>query len=401
MLNDCVQFVLEQARYVIENFGPRPPGSEGEKRLQEYVRQKLTEFAGGEATLDSFPVAPKAFMSVPMVTALLLMPSLVLYWWSIPLALAFSGLSFLAWFHELFRYRCFFDGLFPKRISSNVMAAIPPKGPVERRIVLNAHPDAAYEWRWNYLFPKQLPVILLYGLLALPLKFLSDALALVVSIVAGGESQLLFSIGLFQILLVPALAIGLFFTNYGVVSPGANDNLSGVFIALGLARHFGRTDRRLDRTEIAFLITGSEEAGLRGAKHFVKKNHANGSDIETVFVTLDTFRDEDFLAIYTKDMNGTVTHDARLSRLMKEAGLDCGWDLPYSTVTVGSTDAAAFTQGGMHAVALAAMNPKCAPFYHTRRDHWDNMSAECLRKTIQVVMKAIDRYDSGGLPELP
>jgi hypothetical protein len=398
-LDETARYVLDRARYAIESFGPRSPGSEGEKRLQDYVRERLVEFTGQEAEIEPFRVAQKAFMSVPIVTAGFLLASYPAFWLHPSLANIFSLMGLAVGTFELYRYEPFIDFFFPKKTSYNVLGRKRPRGKILRRLVLNAHPDAAYEWRWNYLVPQSLPLFLIFGLLALPLKFSMDTAAVGCDRLMQEPQTWVFYIGIAELLLLPACIQGLLFTNYRVVSPGANDNLTGVFIVLGIAKALHDNEVELENTEVVFLNTGSEEAGLRGAKHFVKKQEREYRDLPSVFLTLDTFRDLDRLSVYNRDMNGTVKHDADVAKLVKRAGEECGLDLPYATVTVGSTDAAAFTQGGLRAVALAAMNPKFAPFYHTRRDNWDNMNEGCVRRTIEVVAKTLEIYDSEGIPK--
>jgi Zn-dependent M28 family amino/carboxypeptidase len=204
-------------------------------------------------------------------------------------------------------------------------------------------------------------------------------------------------VGALQLLCLPGLLSGFFFNNFNVVSPGANDNLSGALITAGLARQLGEAGIRTENTEIVFLITGSEEAGLRGAKAFAAKHAVEFRDVETIFIGVDTIRDLAHMKVYNRDMNGIVNHDAKVCQLLKDAGTACGLELTYGSAFIGSSDATAFTQAGVPSVALIAMDPAPAPYYHTRLDNWDNMDKECLRKCIELVAKAIEMYDKDGL----
>ena len=46
----------------------------------------------------------------------------------------------------------------------------------------------------------------------------------------------------------------------------------------------------------------------------------NASKTETIFIGYDTMRDYDDMAIYSRDMTGTVKNDIRVCNLMKKAG---------------------------------------------------------------------------------
>jgi len=78
-------------------------------------------------------------------------------------------------------------------------------------------------------------------------------------------------------------------------------------------------------------------------------------------------------------------------------GKKCGLDLPLSSIYLGSSDAAAFSQAGLKASALAAMDPSPARYYHTRLDDKENLSEECIEKAIEVLLEAVKIFDEKGL----
>jgi hypothetical protein len=397
----CRDYVLEKTRYVIDTFGQRPPGSEAEARTQQLVAQELDACTDEEVHVESFLVAPKAFMGLQRVAGILAIISAPYYWFSAAGAVLFSGAAVAVVYFELIRYKQVIDLFARKATSFNVWAVQKPSGPVERRIILNAHPDAAYEWRWAYHVPKLFPLLTLYSIVALLGKFLTDLAFLIFGNgFADGYSGIWVYVGLAQLLLLPGALIGVFFTNFKHVSHGANDNLTGTFIVTGLARHLRESGIQLKNTEVLYCITGSEEAGLRGAKAFVEMHGSTLRDGKTIAVALDSFRDLDHFCVYNRDLNGTVKHDARVCKLLQDAGRDCGLELPYSSIYLGSSDGTAFTQGGIPSGMLGAMDPAPADWYHNRRDHYDNMNPECVEKAIAVVAAALKRYDEEGLPEM-
>ena len=112
---------------------------------------------------------------------------------------------------------------------------------------------------------------------------------------------------------------------------------------------------------------------------------------------METLREIEHLTIYTKDLNGIVKADEDVARLLKKAGKEVGYDIPYGTVSVGSTDAAALAQGGLKACCLAALDHKLKDYYHTRRDTYDNLDKNCLGVVYDIIMKALKIYDEEGL----
>jgi hypothetical protein len=290
------------------------------------------------------------------------------------------------------------DPFYPKQTSVNVVATQKPSGTITRRLVLNAHPDAAYEWVWLQRSPRWFPVLLYCSLGSLLAVFAIDILLIVLRLCESPSYPgWWFWLGVFQLSLLPGGLIGVFFTNFRQVSPGANDNLSGVFLAVGLAKYLHETSTRLANTELVFLITGAEEAGLRGAKAFVRQHQGQWNDVPTAVITLDTIRDLEHLHVYDRDRNGTVRHDQALCDFLRDVGQRCARPLGSASIYLGSSDAAAFTLGGIRSAALCAMDPAPADYYHNRRDHWTNMSPECIRKTIEIILQAVHDYDRHGI----
>jgi hypothetical protein len=393
----CAAYVLEKARYTIEHFQPRPPGSVGEAELQRWVLDELNACTD-DAYTQPFLVAPKAFMGQQRVAGIFILAAVAAYWVNAWLALAFSALAVTVLIFELVLYKQFIDPFFRKRESSNVCGRIAPSGLTRRRIILNGHPDAAYEWRFLYRFPKILPLFVVSSLLGLLLVFVIDLCFAFFGGWQDGYQGLWLYLGILQAVLAPTAFIGILWTDFRHVSPGANDNLTGTFIVTGIARQMHEAGLRLENTEVLFLVTGSEEAGLRGSKAWCNVHAEEMEDVETIFLALDTFRDLDHLVIYNRDLNGTVAHDPRVCKLLKDAGAACGRDLPYGTVFLGSSDGTAATQAGIAACAFAAMDPAPADWYHNRRDHWSNMDEECVRVTVEVVCQAMRQFDAEGLP---
>lgn len=394
----CTHYVMDRARYVIESFGPRPPGSEAERKTQELVKADLEACCDGPVAFEEFPVAQKAFFSMQAISGVLTLGAVVVYWIHPALTLALAVAAATVMYHQLLRYHLFLDPFFPKKPSYNVAGRQTPAGKIERRIILNGHPDAAYEWRFNYLAPKWFPLMVLYTLIGLAALLAGSSVAVLALLIAPASlAWLVYAIGLALLFLVPAGVIGILFNNFSVVAGGANDNLSGTFIATGILRQMRENNVRLQRTELMALITGSEEAGLRGAKAWAKQHKREYEDVETIVIALDTFRDLPYLTIYNRDMNGTVAHDAQVCDLLKRAALATGRDLPFGSIHVGSSDGAAFTQAGFRAATMGGMDPRPAHYYHNRRDSWEIMDAACIAATIEVLVEAMRIYDQEGL----
>jgi hypothetical protein len=388
----CARYIMERTKFVIESFGERPPGSDGERKALGVVREDMAECCDGEILVEPFSVAKRAFASQQAVAATFAMVGIVLFFVNPLLSVAFDIVAIATLYSQLIRYWLFLDPFFAKGVSCNVYGKIRPEGQVKRRIILTGHADAASEFRFNYLAPKIFPIIsgmAIIGILTVVVLHLAGA---TISLFNGSE-DLLAKIAIVQVCLIPFVVLGGLYNNINQTVPGANDNLSGTFMVTGIARQLREAGVKLKHTELGVAVLGSEEAGLRGAKVFARAHKKDFEDVETIVVVIDTVRDLEHFKIYNKDLNGTVKHDSGVVTLLKKAGEACGLKLSLGTVYLGSTDATAFTQAGWRACALAAMDPHPADYYHTRRDNWDNMDENCLRKGIEVLAAAIQLYD--------
>lgn len=397
-LTDLItDYVLQTARHIVDTFGPRPPGSDGEHRAQEFLRDELDPVTDGPVLMEPFPVAQKAFFATSSISGVLLLAAIAGWWFSLWLAFLMSGAAMLVLACELGLYWQLTDIFFPKRTSYNVMGTQRPSGRVLRRLVLNGHADAAYEWRWHYRFPRILPFVVGYAFASIAIVFAVAAAALALELSGVDLAPFRNTVGFCLLAFVPAGLIGVSFTSFRHVSPGANDDLSGALLVVGLAKYLRARGIQPEHTELVYLITGSEEAGLRGAKAFTRRHAGDWEDVPTAVVTLDTIRDLDHLHVYNRDRNGTVGHDPAVCGWLHDAGKRCGLELGYASVYLGSTDATAFTLARIPTAALCAMDPRPAEYYHNRRDCPDNMSGDCIRKTAEILVEGIRRYDQQSL----
>jgi hypothetical protein len=397
-LDEYVKYVVDNIKYVIEEFGPRDPGNEGEFKAQEYIQKDLDKFVD-ETDIEEFKVAPKAFMAFLPVVGILNLISIIFYWFIPWVSVILNVLAIITALLEFLMYKKFLDPFFPKRVSHNLVGIKKPKGEIKKRIILSGHVDAAYEFRFSYINPKLLRLIIIPAIVGMLFKFIVDIFNVILNSNWQNGYQNIWGIfGIVGFCFLPIIFLILFFNRWSVVSPGANDNLTGTFATVAIAKYFQDKNIEFKDMEIRYLITGSEEAGLRGAKVYAKRHEKELKEIETIFIALETFKDLEWLSVYHRDMSSTVKNDPQVSKLLKNAGNNCGLDLPFGNIFIGASDAAAFTQAGIKASAIAAMDPAPPRYYHTRVDNWDILNPECIKVGMQVAIEAVQIYDEEGLP---
>ena len=192
----------------------------------------------------------------------------------------------------------------------------------------------------------------------------------------------------------------IFFTfNPKRVVDGANDNLTGCYMGISILREMEENGILLENTEVGVILTGSEEAGLRGAKAWSRAHQMDYQDVPTYIVCFDTIHDPKYLMINERDLNGTVKADLKLSEAFMQAANDMGVPCRRGQVPLfgGSTDSAAFTQGGFRSVGVTGLNHKLEDYYHTRRDTSDNLNTEGLENCYKATVRMLKLIDSGIL----
>lgn len=398
-LREMTNFSVRGIKKICKDVGPRPAGSEQEHEAQKLMAAEL-DGACDKVEIEPFDVHPGAFLGWILTDGIMMIAAIVLFFFGMSvISLVLSALSLIFAIVEFLLYKKMLDPFFPKKTSHNVVAVRKPKGEVKRRIIFSGHSDSANEWRFTYYGGSKLLVPII------GLSFVGILLGLVLNIwaIAAGHGFSIAEDGALNVLRyvflawIPILFVALFFENKKRPVMGANDNLTGCFISMAVVKYMQHHDIRFENTEVWVVLTGSEEAGLRGAKAFCKAHKDELGDVETVFVGLDTIRDYDFMAIYSRDLTGTVKNDESACALVKGAAKQNGLDMPYKSVFFGATDAAAVTQSGMKAVSIAAMDPAPARYYHTRLDTADNLDIKTIEAVLGVALETAFLFDEKGL----
>lgn len=400
----AAQYMVDEITYICKNFEKRDPGSKGEEQACEYMAKVLKEDCGCDrADVESFKENPGSFFGWIYFTITFVLLAIPLFF-VFPLAsilLIVAGLFIV--FMQFGLYKKLIDRCFPEKTGHNVTAVKKCTGEVKRRIFFNGHPDAAWEWPVNY----KLGGVgfeghaILCGVGAIYYLVIS-----IISIVNQGgisfgmidKNSLLFKLALGGLVFVPFL-VGLYWMwNKNRIVDGANDNLSGCYMGIAILKALQDEGIEFENTEIGVILSGSEEAGLRGAKAWCEQHKGEFDDVPTFIFSYDTIHDPKYLMTNYRDLNGTVKADKDVSDLFmeasKEVGIPCkkGWVPPLG----GATDSAAFAQAGFRATGVTGLNHKLEDYYHTRRDTYDNMNLEGLAGCFAVSVKALEMFDNGA-----
>jgi len=263
----------------------------------------------------------------------------------------------------------------PRFRSQNILTA--PAREAPRTVFVTAHYDTQ---RGSFLFhPKFVD--------HLPLLFRCCYAALALAIFAVATGYLLWPA---LALNFCALAIFLAAELTGRYTPGANDNGSGVALALWLAA--ACAERRAEfppDCDLRFLFTGSEETGERGMKAFLHAHRAALDPRRVRFVNLDnlgtgtmTYLSGEGMLLYRR-AGPTLLSIARSLR---------GPRLAEQSNLLLPTDALPASALGFEAISFLGMvAARQLGHYHWHTDTFDNVDADFLRSQQEFFAEYLKR----------
>ena len=393
--NRYTDYMFGLVKTVIDEIGPRPSCSEDEKRLGRLLVEEWKSICD-RIDVETFTCSPSAFLGFIPLAVLLYFAAVILYWFFPPLSLVMITIMLSVSILEL-NYREFVDFLFPRKQGENIIGVIQPKGEVNRRVVVSAHLDSAYEFNLFYYLKNAAIPILAIAILGLVMAF-GGSLAKTIAYGTGTDNAQVFTvIGIITVALSPVVGLLLFFHTYRPV-PGAMDNMAGIAVVSGLGKYLNEAKSNgnwlPEKTEVVLLATSSEEAGLRGAKRYVSKHLTEMKETPTYGLLLDCIYDEKFLTVAKREIFTGATHDHDMVKMAQEVAAIHSWPIAAKVIPVGATDASAFSLRGIPSICLLCQDiSRLVPNYHTRNDTYEYIRPESLSVSLQVVIDMIERID--------
>ena len=406
---DSAQYMMDEIAHICKNLPKRTPGEEGEKLACEYMADVLKKDCGCErADLESFKENPHSFLGWIYFTVTFALAGMAMFFVMPLLGVILIALGFAIMILQFGFYKKVIDFVFPEKTGHNVTAIKKCKGEVKARIFFNGHPDAAWNWpvnnKWGgKVYEAHIGSSVVGALISLVLciiaavrvgdmfymtEFSLDAYTLIY-----GEA--LFWCGIAHLVFVPLL-IGMYFMwDPSTTVDGANDNLTGCYMGIAILKAMKDAGIELEHTEVGVILSGSEEAGLRGAKAWVEQHKGEFDDVPTWIYSYDTIHDGKFLGVNYRDLNATVKADKEVSDTFMESAKELGIKCNKTLVPPlgGATDSAAFAQGGYKVTGITALNHVLEDYYHTLKDSWDNLDKDCLADCYAISVRCLEKFD--------
>ncbi len=396
------QFMVDHITTICKFLPKRSPGSEGEKLACEYMKDTLEKECGCTKTaIEPFKVTPDSFYGWIYISVTCALIQMVMYFFYPMIGAIVMAIGLVVMLLQFGLYIKAIDWLFVAKTSHNLTAIRPAKGETRARVFFNGHVDAAWNFpvneRWGGVAYTIHVLASVFGILYM---FILSVVRTVqthakLDILGPNDNPVMFWLGIASVVFLP-LIIGLYWMwDEKVIVDGANDNLTGCMMGISILKAMEEAGVELEHTEVGVVISGSEEAGLRGTKSWCEKHKGEFDDVPTLIYSFDTLHDERFLMVNYRDLNGTVEVDKETSdRFMesaKELGIPCtkGMVPPFG----GATDSAAFAQAGYKVAGITALNHVLEDYYHTVHDTYDNLNPKCLSDIFQVAVNCLQHID--------
>jgi putative aminopeptidase FrvX len=392
-INNMHRFLVK----ICEEAGPREAGSEAEHKAADIVKEEFEKYCN-KVTKEEFRLAPKGFLSFTLLSPILVIIGIPIYWFYPVVSAVLAILAMLIFYMQFMRYAQFVDFLFPKKTSVNVIGEINPKKEWKQTLMFSAHLDSAYQFNFNLYMPRTfnyfligLPVLLVIYIILSVSYFISSWIYAVPNTVF-----IYVGIGLSAIITPMAIMLFFFKTNWAVL--GANDNLSGIALLQGIGETLSNDSSLIpNHTKILLIGFGAEEAGLRGAKAWIKTHKNELEKKPFYFLNFDGVAKSDDLHVIHKEKTLNVNYNQEIVELVIQAANNINIDLPLRALPFGATDGSAIVQGGFaNGASIEAMDidrPDVKRWYHTINDTADVVEPEALEQVRKLSIEFIKLID--------
>ena len=364
-IREYANYSYRQSRNICKNIGKREAGSDEEKQLQEYVKNELASCAD-EVFEEEFAFQKDTKIIQNKIGAIFFICAAALVICSALLNAAV--LSVCSIFAVIVGIFLSFTGEIyaPKKLSSkNVYAIKKPSSATQKRILFLSNPDCVRTTKLDSPFLKAMCIF--SGIITAAI----GAVIVFMPQFAKGKIPV-FAIIVAVMTIFDVIAL---FSSYTGVLDGANKNLSGIFTSIAVLKYLKDMSISMTSTEIVIAVTGAHEAGISGAKYFVK-NHPELLEGSTQVVCLDCLREEKNLRIEADKSNKEFAEKIKLSA--KTAGVE------MEIKDEGfSSDVSAFKKSQAACCVITASDEN----FRTQEDTYEDMKIKTIESTLKTIMQ--------------
>jgi hypothetical protein len=396
-----VEYMFGFIKRVCQDIGPRPGTSENESKAGQMIRKEYERFCD-EVEVEPFTCRPGGFLGILTIIPVLQALATVVYLWFTWVSVLLTMVALLCYVLEMNHLREFADPLFRKGTSANIYGKIKAKGKAKATVIIGAHHDSPVEFpipiRWRAKSTRFITVIIIaIGLIFVvyAAKILGEYFNLFYMnwmILGFRLFDLLIILPIIGVILTVALRLGL---KSGTQTLGANDNLSGVAVTLGVAEYFSKN--RAKNTDVWVISHGCEEC-MRGSKRFVDRHYEELEKKNSYTINFDT-AGVGKLVIVGEEKMYTTKHSPEICKMLQESAgkLHLKYPVRIEPFSMGGTDSAFYSKKGLKATSVIGLAEDGFPVvWHNREDTPQKLNRKNLYDMLKLAAQFIEDVDQGG-----
>ncbi|MCL4558704.1 MAG: M28 family metallopeptidase [Deltaproteobacteria bacterium] len=379
---------------IVNACGPRITGSEPDRKAIGLVKGFMGRSCD-RVDVEEFDVAPRVLQRLTEIITYAVLAVFIAFFispaLSLVIGLVFGTLFFLSRWYD----REIIDRCMEKKKTANVIGTVRPSGETRQRLIVSGHHDSAFNMTLLHRqFVWLMPILEFFTTVSMLVM-----LALSVYAMIRGELVYPFVPGR---LWTGALMVGFFgavtsqIMRKGLVTDieteGANDNLSSVAVAVGLADYLG--SHRPINTEVMCISFGAEEPNTKGSQHFVRKHMDTLKAVPTYVLNFDMVGEDGTLRIVKREYEVRSRHSGTFVDFVRRVAQKSGINARPGVLPFGNTDATPFSRKGLAATSLVRLDKTGLPgHWHTVEDTVKNIREESLRECMELALAVLEAMD--------
>ncbi len=381
---------------IVNACGPRISGSESDAKGIELIKGYMGKFCD-KVDVEEFDVAPRVLQKLTETITYGVVATFITFFISPVISLIVgigSGVIFIGsrWYDVEF-----IEKYLEQKKSSNVIGIIKPKGEVKKRLIVSGHHDSAFnmtllhrQFVWLTPVLEFFTTVSLVGMIVLSGYALVKG-RLIYPIIPTAFWSWTVLIGFFGVITSQIMRKGLV-TDIPV--EGANDNLSGVVTAIGMADYLSK-NKPLN-TEVMCISFGAEEPNTKGSQSFVMRHRKDLEAVPTYVLNFDMVGEVGTLRVVKKELEVKSTHSKAFVDFVCTAAEAGSVHVKPATLPFGNTDATPFSRKGFEATSIVRLDSTGLPgHWHTTEDSIKNVKEESLIECVELskaVLSALEKH---------
>jgi len=393
-----INYIFETAEYVADSTENRRAGSKGEEQARRLFLNEFMKYCD-ETNEQSFATHPGAGTLIEKVLCGSLIVFSVLFFicsaegYAVPVAfsLFFSLFAFCMFVHKILFDGARLDFVKAKKKSANLLGRRYARGEAQTRVVIVSHLDAPQSVRGPF-FDNRVPFILsIVTISGNTLLFCSQLFYL---FSGAPENDPLFAFfSILSLIFIPVYIASMLIINPKHSASGISSALIPASILLGIMRQFSEDSFRYEKTEVCFLITGSEYSSRAGSYAFIKKHRRLFSDVRTVFIPLEEITTSEKLAVFFRDGSGTKGSPEAAS-IIAQAAENLELNLTKESTLLGTSAFTPFAKNHFQACALGTSKKHISRSVSPNGDKLASIRRKTVSDVSGLLIETLNYYDS-------